>query len=336
MRPEDGKKAYDNIEIPKELSEVVNRAIASQNKEQIREKSRKKRRRDSTVRIFRYVASAAAAFVICMTIGVNTSEAFAKEMSDIPVLGSLARVLTVRSYHGTDGDFEIDMDVPKIEKETAQAGTESAPETADPIPETGTEAPDAFTGDVNTEIEKIVDSYMEEAKQEFADYKEAFFATGGTEEEWADRKMDITVDYDVKYQQGNLLSLELTTAKGWVSAQEERHYYNLNLATGQYLTLEQLLGADYIETVSANIRQQIEERLASDDSLAYFGYGSMAEDDALLGIEGFTKIASNQDFYINDKGEVVIVFAKYDIAPGYMGRQEFTVGKADLSKANLE
>ena len=333
MRPEDGKKAYDNIEIPRELSEVVNRAIASQNKEEIREKSRKKRQRDNTVRIFRYVASAAAAFVVCMTIGVNTSEAFAKEVSDIPVLGPLARVLTIRSYHGTDGDFEIDMEVPEIQKETAPE-TDSAADMTEETEKAGTEG--TFTGDVNAEIEKIVDSYMDEAKQEFADYKEAFFATGGTQEEWADRKMDIIVDYDVKYQKGNILSLELITAKGWVSAQEERHYYNLDMATGQHLTLEQLLGASYIEEVSASIRQQIEERLASDDSLSYFGYGSTAEDDSLLGIEGFSTIAANQDFYINEAGEVVIVFAKYDIAPGYMGFQEFTVGRANLSPADTE
>lgn len=333
MRPEDGKKAYDNIEIPKELSEVVNRAIASQNKEEIRKKSRKKKQRDNTVRIFRYVASAAAAFVVCMTIGVNTSEAFAKEVSDIPVLGPLARVLTIRSYHGTDGDFEIDMEVPEIQKETAPE-TDSAADMAEETEKAGTEG--TFIGDVNAEIEKIVDSYMDEAKQEFADYKEAFFATGGTQEEWADRKMDIIVDYDVKYQKGNILSLELITAKGWVSAQEERHYYNLDMATGQRLTLEQLLGASYIEEVSASIRQQIEERLASDDSLSYFGYGSTEGDDSLLGIEGFSTIAANQDFYINEAGEVVIVFAKYDIAPGYMGFQEFTVGRANLSPADTE
>ena len=333
MRPEDGKKAYDNIEIPEELSEVVNRAIASQKKEEIREKIRKKKQRDNTVRIFRYVASAAAAFIVCMTIGVNTSEAFAKEVSDIPVLVSLSKVLTIRSYHGTDGDFEIDMEVPEIQKETVLE-TDPAADMTEETEKAGTEK--TFTGDVNAEIEKIVDSYMDEAKQEFADYKEAFFATGGTQEEWADRKMDIVVDYDVKYQQGNILSLELITAKGWVSAQEERHYYNLDLATGQRLTLEQLLGASYIEEVSASIRQQIEERIASDDSLAYFGYGSMAEDDALLGIEGFSTIAENQDFYINEAGEVVIVFAKYDIAPGYMGFQEFTVGRANLNPADTE
>lgn len=318
MRPEDGKKIYDSIEIPDELSDVVNRAIASKNKEEIRMKSRKKRQKNTVVRIFRYTAAAAAGLLVCLTIGLNTSEAFAKEMSEVPVLGALARVLTIRSYHGTDGEYEIDMEVPQIRKETA-AGSEET--------ETAGAAADAFTGDINAEIQKIVDDYMAQAKVDFGEYKEAFFATGGTEEEWADRTMDITVDYDVKYQEGNILSLELLTAKGWVAYQEERHYYNLDLATGRYLTLQELLGDDYIARCNESIDRQIKERLAADDSLAYFGYGEMANEDKDMGIEGFTTIAPDNSFYINKDGNVVITFAKYEIAPGYMGAQEFEIIK---------
>ena len=32
-----------------------------------------------------------------------------------------------------------------------------------------------------------------------------------------------------------------------------------------------------------------------------------------------------QNFYINSNGKVVIVFEKYEIAPGYMGIQEFEI-----------
>ena len=32
-------------------------------------------------------------------------------------------------------------------------------------------------------------------------------------------------------------------------------------------------------------------------------------------------------FYINEKGRIVIVFEKYEIAPGYMGTQEFEIDK---------
>ena len=44
-KPEDGKKVYDNIEIPAELNDVVNNAIHSMDKE----KSLKKHRSRNTV-----------------------------------------------------------------------------------------------------------------------------------------------------------------------------------------------------------------------------------------------------------------------------------------------
>ncbi len=30
-------------------------------------------------------------------------------------------------------------------------------------------------------------------------------------------------------------------------------------------------------------------------------------------------------FYLNEKGNVVVVYPKYEIAPGYMGIQEFEI-----------
>lgn len=308
MRLEDGKEYYDSIEIPDELSDVVNRAIGSKSKGEIRMNYEKNRKKNNVVRFFRYTAAAAAGLLICLTVGVNTSEAFAKEMSEVPVLGALAKVLTVRSFHGTDGEYEINMDVPEIVEEQAGEGA-------------------AFTGDVNAEIQKIVDDYMETAKEEFQEYKEAFFATGGTQEEWGGRTMDIVVDYDVKYQEGNILSLELVTAKGWVSAQEERYYYNLDLSTRENLTLKDLLGEDYVELCNESIVAQINQRIAEDENKTYFGFGTGGAEDAELGIEGFTTVTEETKFYINEQGNVVVVFEKYEIAPGYMGFQEFEITK---------
>lgn len=94
-KPEDGKKVYDNIEIPEELNNVVKDAIHSMDKG----KSIKKHRTHNAVRIFRYCGTAAAALLVCMTIGLNTNEVFAREMGELPIIGSLARVLTIRSYH---------------------------------------------------------------------------------------------------------------------------------------------------------------------------------------------------------------------------------------------
>lgn len=316
MKLEESKKIYDSTEIPAELTEVVNRAIASKNKEEIYMNYEKRKKRTDAVKIFRYVAAAAAGLLICFAVGVNTSEAFAKEMSEVPVLGALAKVLTVRSYHGTEGDYEIDVEVPEIIQESEASGQMGE------VTET-----QEFTDDINAEIQKIVDDYMEQAKTEFEEYKKAFFETGGTQEEWDGRTMDISVDYDVKYQDENILSLELATAKSWVSAQEERYYYNLDLSTGKYLTLRDVLGEDYVKICNESIVAQIEERIAEDENKIYFGFGPNAEADKEMGITGFETVTENTGFYLNSEKNPVIVFPKYEIAPGYMGFQEFEIIK---------
>ena len=40
---------------------------------------------------------------------------------------------------------------------------------------------------------------------------------------------------------------------------------------------------------------------------------------------GFQGIKPDQSFFINDRGNPVIVFEKYEIAPGSMGIQEFEI-----------
>ena len=40
---------------------------------------------------------------------------------------------------------------------------------------------------------------------------------------------------------------------------------------------------------------------------------------------GFRSIQEDQGFYVNERGNVVVVFLKYEIAPGYMGTQEFEI-----------
>ena len=271
-------------------------------------KDRRKKAERKVIFMIKRCAAAAAAALVVFTAGLNTSQAFAEGAAELPVIGAIARVLTVRSYHQDEGDYKIDMEVPAIEDSNSADAS-------------GGE----FTSLVNAEIEKIVDDYTNEAKAEFEEYKEAFFATGGTEEEWAGRQMDIIVDYDVKYQKSPILSLELTTAKGWVAASEERHYYNLNVLEGKELKLEDLLGDDYINICNAEIDRQIKEQLANDESLSYFGYGDNELTDA-----SFRTIDENTDFYINSDGQVVIVFPEYSIAPGYMGWREFAVGEAKL------
>ena len=42
-------------------------------------------------------------------------------------------------------------------------------------------------------------------------------------------------------------------------------------------------------------------------------------------IEGFEKIADDQKFYINNDGNIVICFQKYEVAAGAQGTPEFVI-----------
>ena len=298
MNPDFGKNSYESIPIPEKLNEIVAQTIASRNKEEIHMSYENTNTTDKTNHpVWKGCMAAAAAFLVAGTIGLNVSPAFAEEMAKIPAIGQLAQVLTFRSFEGTIDDVELDVNVPVIR---------------------------GFEGEipakVNAQIQHMTAEYETQAKNDLAEYKESFFAAGGTEEEWDNRTMSLFIDYDVKYFEDNILSLQVTTAKSWVSAEEEYHFYNIDLKQDTELTLEDVLGKNYAEICNTSILKQINERMTSDKNAVFFGFGN---DEGMM--DGFTTVDKTTAFYLNEKGDVVISFPEYSIAPGSMGIQEFLI-----------
>lgn len=313
---EDATDVYNRIEIPKELNAIVQKAIEEHPKKETVSGIRK-------FPVIKAAGYAAAAAAVCFTVALNTSEAFAKGAGTIPFIGGIAKVLTVRSYEVTEDDKNISVNMPAVEvSETQEKAEEGSSE--EPAGENRLQLLEAqqFTGDINAEIEKIVDDYVADAKIRFDEYKEAFFATGGTEEEWSGRDMDIDVDYEVKYQQGSVLSFVLTTTEAWCAVYGEQYYYNLDLASNKRLTLQDVLGDHYVEIANQAIIAQIHQRMAENEDYVYWGF----EDDEMKDfVEGFKTVDENTGFYINAAGNPVVCFPKYEISPGFMGVQEFEI-----------
>lgn len=93
------KLEYENIEIPKELDAVVERALG------------KRKRKRAPIAWFGGVAAAAVLF----TAGVNTSPAMADALGDIPVIGKMVHVLTFTEYKvEQDNRYHADIKVPEI------------------------------------------------------------------------------------------------------------------------------------------------------------------------------------------------------------------------------
>lgn len=287
------KRIYETVEIPKELSEIVEKSIEIGRKRKVIFMKKKN--------YGRIAAATAAAIVLSFTAALNISETFAKAAFEIPIIGSISKVLTFRTYNTIDEDKEIHMEIPKID-ETLQ-----------------NESAEQLVIDVNKEIEKILEEYKQEAEQHISEYKQAFLDTGGTEEEFTQKDIKVDAGYEVKYESDEILSLVITANENWANAYGVQYFYNLDLKNGKYLTLKDLLGEEYIEKANESIKKQMKEQMESDENLVYW--------DGSDGMEGFKTVDENTKFYINQNKNPVVVFEKYEVAPGAYGAQEFEIEK---------
>lgn len=130
----------------------------------------------------------------------------------------------------------------------------------------------------------------------------------------------VSTDYVVKSETNNRLSIEMEKLEIEASGYTTKKHYNIDKNKKIVLTLPMLFKDEkYIDVISQNIKGQMREQMKKDSNKVYF----IDQDEG--GLENFSKIDKNQDFYINDKNQLVISFDEYEVAPGYMGAIEFVI-----------
>lgn len=278
----EAREHYMDTPIPEELADRVQTGIRQGKKEY-----RAARRRRS---LWRSMSAAAACFVVLVGT-LNLSATVAAAAADVPVLGGLFQVLTVRRYETEEDGINYQVKVPELESDSALAEQ------------------------VNAAIQEKVDAHLEKARQDWDEYRKAFFATGGTEEEWGDRQMDVVVDYEIKSQTDTQVSFVVSLTEGWVASMEEQYYYNLDLAEGRDITLQDLLGDDWVARCNDAVKAYIVDQTDEDGFSYFFG-----PDEG-----GFTTVDESTTFYIREDGVVVVTFPKYAIAAGAAGIVEVPV-----------
>jgi hypothetical protein len=299
------KQEYNQIPIPEELSKRINNVFEDYEVNQYEKEmnymknNNKHKTNNKTKKILVRTGIGVAACFGVFVIGLNSSESFAKGMENIPLIGTVVKVLTIRSYEDTNEDRTIKAEVPQLE---VKSDDEKVKQTV---------------VDINKEIQTLVDEHIKEAEKHISEYKEAFLETGGTKEEFTAKNIHANVDYEVKAQNDKLISIVITSYEDWVNAYTEQFFYTLDLETGDVVTLKDILGDDYINIANKAIREEMEKRVKEDDNLTYF-----TEEEG-----GFTSVDKNTHFYVNKDGNPVVVFEKYEVAPGFMGIQEFEIKK---------
>lgn len=281
------EKQYNEVSIPKELDFVVENAL---------KQGKKKRKKRAPQWL---LGSAAAAMLF--TAGLNVSPAMARTLSDIPVVGSVVKVLTWTEYEVKEETFDADIKVPSIEnlknKDLANA---------------------------------LNEKYRSEGKALYND----FIAEVGDLKANGGGHLGVDSGYDIKTDNDQILSIGRYTVNTVASSSTTMHYDTIDKQNEILITLPMLFKDDqYIQTISDNIKEQMREQIAaSNKEKVYWVKGAGLSDEELM--EEFKTINAEQQFYISDKGKLVISFDKYEVAPGYMGVVEFEI-PTDVLKNDL-
>ena len=225
-------------------------------------------------RAARYGGWIAAALALFVALP-NASPTAAAAMADIPVLGAIVELVTFRTYTYDDGHNFADVQTPEL------GGSAAAEEVSDQVQE-----------------------YTDQLIAQF----EADCAATGEGYQGLDVTSSVVTDTDEWF------TLRIDAVKTQASGAQFSRFYHIDKATGQVVTLADLFreDADYVTALSDSVRAQMEERMAADESQAYF-------------VDQFTAIAPDQNFYFDADGQLVLVFDEYTIAAGYMGMPEFTI-----------
>ena len=283
---EDWKKEYDNIKVPEEMREKLEQSI---------NRAKKEKKRMKKITLYKTFGSMAAVLAIVLILP-NTSQTAAAAMQQIPLLGNLFKVVTVRDYQVNEERNNADVKVPQVEVDTADDNADS-----DTVAQARASA-DAINFDINEETNKLIEEFKESLKNE-------------------EGYQSLYIDSNVKLDTDNLFSLELILYQGAGSGYEQHKHYTVDKKTGKELSLKDLCGDDYIDTISEEIKTQMREQMAADETVQYW------LDDPEVEEWNFDKIAEDQDFYVNEDGHIVVCFNEYDVAPGSMGCVEFTLNE---------
>lgn len=241
--------------------------------------------------IFKFMkgtAGTAVAAMLSITVLANADATIANAMNRIPVIGDIAKVVTFRTYENKQGDMEAKVDVPNVTMD-------------------GNSTLDEATNQLNASVEEYTNEIIAMFEKDLATY-----GTYGKE--------DLNTSYKVLTDNDKLFSLRIDTDIVVGSSDSFSKIYHIDKSTGKVIELSDLFQKDtnYINVISDNIKEQMRGQMKLDKDVSYLIDTEIASDN-------FTSIKENQNFYINEDGKLVLVFDKYEVAPGYMGMVEFVV-----------
>lgn len=185
----------------------------------------------------RRIAAVAASLVfVFLFLLPNVSVTYAETLEQVPLLGELVRVVTIRNYVYSDDYHDMSIDVPNIE--------------------------DATMGSAAEEVNKDVDALTQQLMDQFYADAESIGEDGHTA---------VYADYEIVTNTDQWFTLKLSVQLASGSGTNYYVFYNVDRSSDQIVTLGQLFTDDsYAEVLRQDILAQMKQRMEEDPSLVYW------------------------------------------------------------------
>ena len=285
------KQDYETIPVPWNLKQRVKEGIAQAKKEEDEGKLMKGKKFSKKAGLGLKITGGVAAALVGLALLSNFNAPAARAMENIPVLGSIVKVVTFRTFESSEKETRADIKIPEVEVRDSSGKKNGM-----------------ATKEMNDAVDKYTQKIIEEYK---ADVK----AVNG------EGKEEVTVDYQVVTDNARLYSLKIDTVVALNTSGVMIKIYHMDKESGKLIQLKDIFkaDADYLSVLTEEIKRQMRQQMAEDDQKIYFVDN---EDMPDVNWKGITEDAN---FYINKEGKLVFAFDKYEVAPGYMGACEFEI-----------
>lgn len=170
-------------------------------------------------------------------------------------------------------------------------------------------ASQAVNEDISKFTQRIIDSYNEEKD--------------------AENHLSIKVESDVLVNSEEWFTVRLRISEVRAGSNIQNKFYHIDKKKDKTIVLSDLFVDDSFKTyISEEIKRQMIFGMENDENVVYW-----VNDE--IEAWNFKTIEDNQEFYFSKDGNIVIVFDKYEVAPGFMGAPEFEISK-DVYKEILK
>lgn len=188
------------------------------------------------IRVFPRIAAAAVFSVFIMLFLLpNVSVTYARALEQIPVLGDIVRVVTIRNYIYEDDKHEMDIKVPQIESEES-------------------EAVDYINKDVSELTTALVNQFYKDIE---LDGNNGYGS--------------IHVDYEVITNTERWFTLKLSVSETAASSNTYLKFYHIDKKQGKIVELGDLFNTDkFSDILVAEIKKQMAEQIANNENISYW------------------------------------------------------------------